>query len=200
MTLDVYAEPFAASGAYRGFGELSVSRGRDLRMYGTDGTTLDRLPDGSYRITDGASTFTLSNRDFNRRSFRSNVVLRWEWRPGQHFLRRLAAEPFELGCAWRARRRRRSLRIVFRRRRQHRRHQDHVLDLAMNSCTIAELQHCRIAEGMQNCRKFEALEVSPPSLSAILQFYNSQLSKVTLRSCVLTSPSPSLKREAPGRC
>ena len=82
VTLDVYAEPFAASGAYRGFGELSVSRGRDLRMYGTDGTTLDRLTDGSYRITDGASTFTLSNSDFNRRSFRSNIVLRWEWRPG----------------------------------------------------------------------------------------------------------------------
>jgi hypothetical protein len=85
VTLDVYAEPFAASGAYRGFGELSVSRGRDLRMYGTDGTTLDRLTDGSYRITDGGSTFTLSNRDFNVRSFRSNVVLRWEWRPGSIF-------------------------------------------------------------------------------------------------------------------
>jgi len=30
----------------------------------------------------GAAAFTLSNRDFNVRSFRSNVVLRWEWRPG----------------------------------------------------------------------------------------------------------------------
>ena len=60
-----------------------MSRGRDLRMYGTDGTTHRRVsPDGSYRVTDGAATFTLSNRDFNVRSFRSNVVLRWEWRPG----------------------------------------------------------------------------------------------------------------------
>ena len=33
-------------------------------------------------VTDGDDTFTLSNRDFNVRSFRSNVVLRWEWRPG----------------------------------------------------------------------------------------------------------------------
>jgi hypothetical protein len=82
LNLDVYAEPFAASGRYRGFGELAVSRGRDLRMYGTDGTTIVRLADLSYRITDGASSFSLTNRDFNVRSFRSNVVLRWEWRPG----------------------------------------------------------------------------------------------------------------------
>ena len=54
-------------------------------MYGTDGTTIDRQPDGSYVVTDGASTFTLSNRDFNTRSYRSNVVLRWEWRPGSLF-------------------------------------------------------------------------------------------------------------------
>ena len=46
-------------------------------------------------MTDGAATFTLSNRDFNVRSFRSNVVLRWEWRPGSTALRRLAAEPRE---------------------------------------------------------------------------------------------------------
>jgi hypothetical protein len=85
VTLDVYAEPFAASGAYNGFGELSATRSRELRMYGTDGTTLERQADGSYRITDGSASFTLSNRDFNVRSFRSNVVLRWEWRPGSIF-------------------------------------------------------------------------------------------------------------------
>ncbi len=82
VTLDVYAEPFAASGRYNGLGELQYVRGRDLRLYGTDGTTLMRLPDGSYQITDGAASFTLPNRDFNVRSFRSNVVLKWEWRPG----------------------------------------------------------------------------------------------------------------------
>ena len=82
VTLDVYAEPFAASGQYRGFGELEASHSRNLRIYGTDGTTIARLADGSYTVTDGPSTFSLSNRDFNVRSFRSNVVLRWEWRPG----------------------------------------------------------------------------------------------------------------------
>ena len=33
-------------------------------------------------MTADGSTFTLRNRDFNTLSFRSNVVLRWEWRPG----------------------------------------------------------------------------------------------------------------------
>ena len=82
VNLDVYVEPFAASGLYSGLGELAVSRGRDLRVYGTDGTTLDRAPDGSWQVTDGTASFTISNRDFNLRSFQSNVVLRWEWRPG----------------------------------------------------------------------------------------------------------------------
>jgi hypothetical protein len=85
MTLDVYAEPFAASGQYPGFGELAESRGRNLRVYGTDGTTITRQPNGSYVVTDGDKTFNLSNRDFNNRSFRSNVVLKWEWRPGSTF-------------------------------------------------------------------------------------------------------------------
>ena len=46
------------------------------------GTTITVQPDGSRRVTDGASAFTLRNSDFNVRSFRSNIVLRWEWRPG----------------------------------------------------------------------------------------------------------------------
>jgi hypothetical protein len=37
---------------------------------------------GQRQVTDGAASFTLANRDFDVRSFRSNAVLRWEWRPG----------------------------------------------------------------------------------------------------------------------
>jgi hypothetical protein len=33
-------------------------------------------------VTDGAQSFTLDNPDFNVLSYRSNVVLRWEWQPG----------------------------------------------------------------------------------------------------------------------
>ena len=33
-------------------------------------------------MTDGAQSIALPNLDFNRLSFRSNLVLRWEWQPG----------------------------------------------------------------------------------------------------------------------
>lgn len=82
LTLDFYGEPFAASGRYGDIGELAVSRTRQLRLYGTDSTTLATLADGTRRVTDGSTSFTLRNRDFNVQSFRSNLVLRWEWRPG----------------------------------------------------------------------------------------------------------------------
>jgi hypothetical protein len=59
LTLDVYAEPFAASGAYGPTQELVAARSGELRPFAVPG-----------------------NRDFNTKSFRSNVVLRWEWKPG----------------------------------------------------------------------------------------------------------------------
>ena len=83
ITLDVYMEPFAASGRYEHFGEMDQPHQRQLRLYGeAPGTTLQRQANGQWLVTDGASAFTLQNYDFNIRSFRSNVVLKWEWRRG----------------------------------------------------------------------------------------------------------------------
>lgn len=82
LTLDFYGEPFAASGRFDQVGELAAARTRLRRLYGADGTTLATLADGSQLVTDGATSFTLRNRDFNVESFRSNLVLRWEWRAG----------------------------------------------------------------------------------------------------------------------
>ncbi len=83
LTLDFYAEPFAASGRYDGIGELAAARSRALRVYGRDGgTTTTTLPDGSLEVRDGDATFVIRPRDFNVVSFRSNLVLRWEWRAG----------------------------------------------------------------------------------------------------------------------
>lgn len=82
VNLDVYAEPFAASGRYYDYGELLEPGSRDRLRYGTNGTILTVNPDGSQVVNVGNSSFTLRNRDFNTLSFRSNVVLRWEWRTG----------------------------------------------------------------------------------------------------------------------
>lgn len=84
LTIEGYLEPFAESGVYRGLGELPASRSRVLRRYGTDGTTIARQPDRSYLVTDrnGADSLLVDNPDFKVLSFRSNLVLRWEWRAG----------------------------------------------------------------------------------------------------------------------
>lgn len=82
LTLETYAEPFASSGRFHSFGELLRPRDRSLLLYGTGGTTIARNPDGSHTVTDGAASFDIEPEDFNVRSLRSNVVLRWEWRPG----------------------------------------------------------------------------------------------------------------------
>lgn len=82
LTLETYAEPFASSGRYERLGELSAARSFGIREYGTDGTSLTRFGTDSLVITDGAARFALPDPDFNVLSFRSNVVLRWEWHPG----------------------------------------------------------------------------------------------------------------------
>lgn len=82
LSLESYFEPFAASGRFHTFGELRAARSGALRTYGADGTTLMENDDGSHTVTVDGRTFTIPARDFNVRSLRSNVVLRWEWRPG----------------------------------------------------------------------------------------------------------------------
>jgi hypothetical protein len=89
LTLEFYGQPFAASGRYYDFGELDAARSRNLRHYGKDGTTIQQQSDGSYTVVDtkvaagtAPASFTIGNPDFNVRSFRSNTVLRWEYRPG----------------------------------------------------------------------------------------------------------------------
>ncbi len=89
LTLEMYGEPFAVSGRYSDFGEIPRPGALYLRRYGTDGTTITDNPDRSVTVTDnviltgGAPTqFTIPFQDFNVRSWRSNMVLRWEYRPG----------------------------------------------------------------------------------------------------------------------
>ncbi len=83
LTLEGYAEPFAASGRFYGFGELAAAGSRELRTYGeAPGTSIEEGPDGAYAVTDGDAAFALDQPDFNVRSLRSNLVLRWEWLPG----------------------------------------------------------------------------------------------------------------------
>jgi hypothetical protein len=84
LTLEAYAEPFSSSGNFTQYGELAAAETTTLREYGTDNTTIVKDPSGNYVVTDGnnGDTFTLPNNNFDVLSYRSNVVLRWEWKPG----------------------------------------------------------------------------------------------------------------------
>jgi hypothetical protein len=83
LTVQGYAEPFASSGRFRDFGELARARSFDLRVYGrATGTTITALGEGRYLATDGAASVSFESPDFRVLSFRSNLVLRWEWLAG----------------------------------------------------------------------------------------------------------------------
>jgi len=89
VTLEVFLEPFAASGRYYRFGELSAARSREVLRYGDQGTSIAQQSDKSYVVTDSRGavpvTFKVPFPDFNVRSVISNTVIRWEYRPGSTF-------------------------------------------------------------------------------------------------------------------
>lgn len=84
LTLELYAEPFTASGSFRDLGELALARTPDLRRFDTEGLTTITNSDGSLAVADerDGDSFFIPGLDFNRFSFRSNLVARWEWTPG----------------------------------------------------------------------------------------------------------------------
>jgi hypothetical protein len=93
LSFQLYAQPFASAGRYRGFKELATPGTRDYILYGRDnGSTVTPVTDPasgkilSYTVDpDGAGvapSFSIGNPDFRTHSLRGNAVVRWEYRPG----------------------------------------------------------------------------------------------------------------------
>jgi hypothetical protein len=87
LSLELYAEPFAANGRYHQHGELVRGGDYEVRNYEHDPNAEISLAEDEegnkyYQVNDSGTEFTLPYRDFGARSFRSNVVIRWEFRPG----------------------------------------------------------------------------------------------------------------------
>ncbi|MCM2271273.1 MAG: carbohydrate binding family 9 domain-containing protein [candidate division Zixibacteria bacterium] len=82
LSLEVYAEPFAAGGRFYDHGELVAASGHAIRQY-TDIQLMGSDPQSRYHhVNDNGTEFDIPYRDFGERSFRSNIVLRWEFQPG----------------------------------------------------------------------------------------------------------------------
>ncbi|GMV06532.1 MAG: hypothetical protein AMXMBFR53_28080 [Gemmatimonadota bacterium] len=88
LSIQWYAQPYIATGDYRGFKELARARSFDFLRYGMDGAStlsFDEVANAYTVDPDGsgpAPAIAFQNPDFSFRSLRSNLVARWEYRPG----------------------------------------------------------------------------------------------------------------------
>ncbi|HKP16009.1 MAG TPA: DUF5916 domain-containing protein [Gemmatimonadaceae bacterium] len=90
-SLEMYVQPFIASGGYSDFKEFDAPRQVRKSVYGRDRGTITPTTgaDGlvtSYTVDPDAAgpaaAFTFDNPSFDTRSLLGNVVYRWEYRPG----------------------------------------------------------------------------------------------------------------------
>jgi hypothetical protein len=93
LTLELFAQPFLASGKYTSFKEFAEPKSRKMNFFGRDnGSTVVTNTDPQTGAITGytvdpdgpgaAAAFTFDNPNFNSRSLRGTGVLRWEYRPG----------------------------------------------------------------------------------------------------------------------
>ena len=83
--MQAYIQPFIATGDYSRLKELRKSKTYDFKVYGEEGSTVEFDGDTYTVDPDGsgpAEPFSIDNPDFNVKSLRGTVVLRWEYRPG----------------------------------------------------------------------------------------------------------------------
>ena len=85
LSLQLYLQPLIAVGKYDEFKELARPKQYEYNFFGEDQSTIS-YEDGEYTVDpDGpgpAEIFSFDNPDFNFKSLRGTVVLRWEYFPG----------------------------------------------------------------------------------------------------------------------
>jgi hypothetical protein len=85
LSLQAYVQPFLAVGRYDRFRELARTKSLDYNIYGEGNSTIGSA-DGLYTVDpDGpgpAESFSFGDPDFNVKSLRGTIVLRWEYLPG----------------------------------------------------------------------------------------------------------------------
>jgi len=88
LSIQFYGQPFVSAGKYSEFKRITDPRAEDFRnRYHafTDGEISYDPEQGIYAVDDdgdGITDYSIEDPDFNFLQFRSNLVLRWEYRPG----------------------------------------------------------------------------------------------------------------------
>ncbi|MDA3859838.1 MAG: DUF5916 domain-containing protein [Melioribacteraceae bacterium] len=86
LSLQLFVQPLISVGNYANFKKLERPRALDYDYYGDNGSTITYDSDNSEYTVDpdgsGESNFTFENPDFNFKSFRANLVFRYEVLPG----------------------------------------------------------------------------------------------------------------------
>jgi hypothetical protein len=86
LTVQYYGSPFIGTGRYGAFKKATDTLARAnadrFHLYGPD--EIEYRPEtNSYRVTEaGGPAYSFPSPDFSFRQFRSNLVARWEWKPG----------------------------------------------------------------------------------------------------------------------
>ncbi|MFC1726097.1 DUF5916 domain-containing protein [candidate division KSB1 bacterium] len=85
LTLQAYLQPFIANGDYTEFKEFAEPGTFNFDKYGDEKSTI-KYEEGEYTVdpdgTGPAESFSFNNPDFNVKSVRGTIVLRWEYLPG----------------------------------------------------------------------------------------------------------------------
>jgi hypothetical protein len=87
LTVQYYGSPFIGTGRYAAFKKatdtLAKANEDRFHIYGPDEIAYGAA-DNAYRVTEagGGPSYSFANPDFSFRQFRSNLVARWEWKPG----------------------------------------------------------------------------------------------------------------------
>ena len=86
LSLELFAQPYISVGEYDNFKELAEPKSIAMNNYNDVGNVNYDDNNGEYTIDpdgDGAAeSFTFGNPNFNYKSFKANMVLRWEVTPG----------------------------------------------------------------------------------------------------------------------
>jgi hypothetical protein len=85
LTLQLFAQPLLSSGDYLNYKQLLQPKSFDFDLLDEGTRSFIDPADGNRHLDfdgDGMSDVSFSDRDFNIRSLRMNMVMRWEYRPG----------------------------------------------------------------------------------------------------------------------